>query len=467
VALDRGITGRAMRTGQPQRVSDVTQDPDYDLVAPLTRAQVSVPLTRGGQVFGVITLESEHLAAFGPGDLDFVGQIANQVVIALDNSQLFQRITEALRRLQVLLDAMQEAILLIDDQGYIVLANPRVQMLDLDPTQIEGRSLLSASDADEKLRLAAPLIVAQAMGFADVEELRLMLASLAHTTPPSVQYTTISDRNMLRQILPLHEDDQADKVSALLVFYDHTQETELARAREDLSRMIIHDLRSPLAAVTTSLKLMREATPSDAPARPLVDMASSTSQRAIKKLLNRVDSLLDVSKMQSGELALEQGAVKLRPLVVGVCEELRLLADDLDVRLVVDVPEDAPLLWIDADKVERLLLNLVDNALKYTFPETSIHVRLLLTEGQTAPALATLQVIDQGPGIPNEYKSRIFDRYVQVKGRSSVRGGVGLGLAFCKLAVEAHGGRIWIEDNPTGGTIFACTLPLLPAAALE
>jgi two-component system, OmpR family, sensor histidine kinase KdpD len=118
---------------------------------------------------------------------------------------------------------------------------------------------------------------------------------------------------------------------------------------------------------------------------------------------------------------------------------------------------------VDGDKIERLLLNLVDNALKYTNRETQVIIRAHMPD---AEGRVRVEVADHGPGVPEDYKQRLFDRYVQIKGRRSARGGVGLGLTFCRLVVEAHGGSIWIEDNQPNGSIFAFTLPALKQEAV-
>jgi len=120
--------------------------------------------------------------------------------------------------------------------------------------------------------------------------------------------------------------------------------------------------------------------------------------------------------------------------------------------------------WIDQDKVMRVFTNLIDNSLKFTSAGGQIVLRAFVDEspprrGVTGP-FAVCQVLDTGPGIPDEYRERIFDRFAQVTGRKGRRAGSGLGLAFCKLAVEAQGGRIWVENRAEGGSAFSFTLPL-------
>ncbi len=205
--------------------------------------------------------------------------------------------------------------------------------------------------------------------------------------------------------------------------------------------------------------------PKDAKYRPLVETTTDTSRRAIRKLLNRVDSILDIAKMESGQLSIEREVVDIRTLIDNVRIELAPLAQELEIAIISDISTDMPLLDIDGDKVERVILNLVDNALKYAPQESTITVRNAMVGMEEG--YIRIDIVDQGPGVPAEYKETLFERFVQIEGRRKVRRGVGLGLTFCRLVVDAHGGRIWIEDNPTGGSVFSFTLPIVKAVMVD
>jgi signal transduction histidine kinase len=228
--------------------------------------------------------------------------------------------------------------------------------------------------------------------------------------------------------------------------------------------MIVHDLRGPLTAITTSLKLLNEIAPADDPLGRAVKQTTEMSSRAVRKLLNLVDSLLDISKLESGVIALEYEPTRLRSLCKAVTDELAPLAQELDVQLHVNVPETLPTLNTDPEKVERVVLNLVDNAIKFT-PSGGRVVIQAYPPGEED--FLRVEVRDTGPGIPDEHKERLFDRFAQIDGQRGRRRGTGLGLTFCRLAIEAHGGRIWVEDNPQGGAIFAFTLPVADLNSLR
>ncbi|MBC6936340.1 MAG: GAF domain-containing protein [Chloroflexi bacterium] len=465
-ALQHSIAGQALRSGHVLTVPDARRAALPPLLE-TARSQLAAPIVRDSQPQGVIVLESRQEDAFGDEDQHFAMQLANHTTIAIYNSRLFARVSEARDRLQVILNAMTEALVLVDRAGVIALANPRVDLIGLAPEQLAGRKIEDLL-ADPELNLAAR------MGFESAKQVLGLVGGLQARSDwvglESAAYTVENDQGAVyiqRDVMPISSADGAP-LGILMVFYNLTEEHELAQMREDLSRMIVHDLRSPLTAVTTGLKLLREVVPANNAYRSIIESTTETSQRAIRKLLSRVDSLLDISRMESGQLTLEAEPTELATLVDSVCVELSPLAHELEVALNSEVGADIPLVNVDRDKIERVLQNLVDNALKYSPADTAITIRAYQPGLAGAPAgFLRVDVADQGPGVPDEYKSRLFDRFVQVKGRRGARRGIGLGLTFCKMAVEAHGGRIWVENNPGGGSLFAFTVPVETAVRLD
>ncbi len=305
------------------------------------------------------------------------------------------------------------------------------------------------------------LNLCERLGFQSDSDLLIALQEPRRMENTRVYSLTTSGRAPLhiqRQIIPV-EDEQGEVIGILLAFHDETARYNLDRAREEFSQMIIHDLRSPLTAVTSSVMLLNEIIPPENEFSGIVSKTAGSSQRAIRKLLNRVDSLLDISRMKSDSMTLQLEVACLSPLLNNVQTELEPLAHDMDIAIRARLPEDEPSLVIDTEKVERVLMNLVDNALKFSPRESEILVRA--SRRENSPPVLRVEVIDQGPGVPADERQSIFDRFVQIQQASgSQRRGSGLGLNFCKLVVEAHGGSIWIEDNPQGGSIFAFTLPI-------
>jgi len=186
------------------------------------------------------------------------------------------------------------------------------------------------------------------------------------------------------------------------------------------------------------------------------DLASSLAgiMKGVEKLTGVVNDLLDVSRIERGFMSLERGRHSLLPLVRGAVEEMSVRGDDRSIEIAC--AEDPGEAWLDPEKFVRLMVILLDNAVKYSPRGSSVDICL----GQSGSE-ALVSVLDRGAGIPERERSRIFDRFYQseeVLHHSTP--GLGLGLYIAKRIVEAHGGRIWCEAREGGGSVFRFTRPL-------
>ena len=186
------------------------------------------------------------------------------------------------------------------------------------------------------------------------------------------------------------------------------------------------------------------------------NQALTISIRSTTKLLNLVNSLLDISKLKSGQPLADLRAASLVTLIDTAVIPLAPLAQEVDIVIRQQISADLPQVLVDEDKIGRVLTNLLDNALKFT--PAGGQITVLAERWADNPAYVCCTVRDTGPGIPVEFRARIFDRFVQLSDQTGRRRGSGLGLSFCRLAVEAHGGQIWIDDAPGGGSEFSFTV---------
>jgi signal transduction histidine kinase len=232
---------------------------------------------------------------------------------------------------------------------------------------------------------------------------------------------------------------------------------ELEQLRNDLIHMIVHDMRAPLTAMITSMRWVeREAGAGLAP--PLAE-ANRVGRQGAEQLLGMVNDLLDVARMQEGHLDLEQSAERVAVLAAAAREATWYLAGDRRLEMSTELPVDLPEVCVDREKVIRVLINLIGNAIKFTPPGGKITV----SAGAAGAGWVAVTVADTGEGIPPEDQVRIFEKFGQVKARQGGRTmSSGLGLAFCKLAVEAHGGQIGVDSRPGQGARFTFTLPTVP-----
>lgn len=224
--------------------------------------------------------------------------------------------------------------------------------------------------------------------------------------------------------------------------------TRLQLQREMLMAFVVHDLKNPVGAMSLNTELILRDKQIGKTARD----AARQIQSDARQLLRLVHNLLDLSKSEEGKLVPNRRTTDLKAVVGEILADMEVRATSSEVTLKAS--GEAPALSIDSDLIRRTIANLVDNAIRHAPSESEVWVHLRPGEGRVE-----IRVADAGPGVPPGLRERIFERYVQLEaGSDSSRGGRGLGLTFCKAAVEAHGGRIWVEDgNP--GAVLCLELP--------
>lgn len=232
----------------------------------------------------------------------------------------------------------------------------------------------------------------------------------------------------------------------------YRQLKELEQLRDDLTHMIIHDLRTPLTSLLTGLQTVEGMGELNPDQKEFLDIAV----RGGYSLLGMINDLLDISKLEEGSLKLECQELNPQEVVDYALTQVRSLARQKNLSLASDLPGDLPTLSADADKLRRTLVNLIGNAIKFTPTGGTITVASRRDEEGVLFA-----VQDTGEGIPKEAFGRIFEKFGQVETRKAGRKmSTGLGLTFCKMVVEAHGGRIWVESEPGKGSTFSFVIPL-------
>jgi two-component system sensor histidine kinase KdpD len=218
---------------------------------------------------------------------------------------------------------------------------------------------------------------------------------------------------------------------------------------------ISHDVRAPLAAITASLSglLNSDGALNQVAERQLLETADIEARR-MHRLIN---NLLSMTRLETGASTVKTEPHDLLDVVSAALEELGGAVRQRQMSF--DVPEDLPLVPMDIGLITHVFINLFSNAFKYSPPDRPVEVRGRIIDDQLE-----VLVVDRGPGVPEEDLSRIFDKFYRV-GELGLSGGLGLGLAICKAFIEAHGGRISLENNPMGGTIVRFVLPSHGTAA--
>lgn len=272
-----------------------------------------------------------------------------------------------------------------------------------------------------------------------------------------MRFTIGSDREQILDLLVSTFEDTVRKNQALMAARDalaakHEALLRAERQKEELTALLVHDLKGPAAGIMMAAQSRLGAAGLPDGERELWDHVYAAAEVINRMVLN----LLDIARSDDGVFAPRLGAVDAAAVVAEVRQLMKPLAQSRRQQVVVDARPGLPMLRADRDLVRRVLQNLLDNAIRHSPPGSSVAI-----EAEAADGAVWFRVRDHGPGIPTELRERIFDKYVRIAtSRGDDSFGKGLGLAFCRIAVEAHGGRISVEDNQPRGSVFIVRLPV-------
>ena len=332
---------------------------------------------------------------------------------------------------EVLLNSMVEGLLLLDERGRIQLANRAFAGLFGVTVDIRGRTIMEALRLHELADLVSSLDrQKQVLGF------ELKLPGL------NERWLQINAAGIF--------NGQDRRHGTVIVFHDLTRLKQLESARQEFVANVSHELRTPLSLIKGYVETLIDG------ARDNPEVATKflhTIDRNAERLRLLIEDLLTISELESGRATLNLQAVALAPVVAKVLEDFKTRAEAKEIKLLNQAPDIA--LGADSDRLEQVLGNLVDNAIKYGRIKGSVTVGGRALDGGEVEVF----VQDDGPGIPAGSLDRVFERFYRVdKARSRDQGGTGLGLAIVKHLVQSHGGRVWATSEPGRGATFYFTL---------
>jgi two-component system, NtrC family, sensor histidine kinase KinB len=439
---NQGLSGWVMKNSEPALVADTRLDPRFrqlgdDRTGFETLAMICAPMIFKGEVLGTIQAINPIDGNFTEEDLDVLVNLANIASTAIANAQQYARTVAAESRFTSLFQDTVDPIILTDMRGRIVEANRRA----FDLFGYIRNELLHMSIQDLHPDTAV-LPKAKKIRSDKV----LMFQSEVHTkNAPSIPMDVYTKRT-------IHGDDQLLQ----WIHHDITEQVELEKMREDLTAMLFHDLQSPLGNVISSLELLSYEIPPESANSPLYVMLD-IAKRSSRRLETLIRSLLDINRLEAGQSIIDQVRVDIHALVEEVHEYERPNFEQRRVKFTHNITPDLPRVFVEEDMIRRVLVNLVNNALKYSSEDQLITISGQLQSGS---GRLLISVSDQGNGIPKQFREMIFEKFERITSKDTNAKGLGLGLAFCRLAVEAHNGRIWVDDAPSGGARFNFTLPL-------
>ncbi len=403
-------------------------------------AHLVVPLWYGGNLSGILNIEGGDHIVFDADDLSLAQSLADAVALALDNSRLYTSINDERSRLQASIRFNRDGIALLGmTQRILVINTQALRLLEL-PGEPEDWLNRSIQAVIRQLRRHSPIVVKTMIG-----EIR---RARHGDEPPAEGEYAVATRMLHWTSLPVLSN--AQPIGRLIVLHDVTEEHQLNVFREDLTNTMVHDLRNPASVVMGALDLL-EAEGVTEMQREVVEVARQGGQR----LLNLINAILDVNRLESGQMPLEREPVRLDIIAAEIVELEQVLARNKRLNLENQVRSDLPLVSVDVELLRRVLQNLLGNAIKFTRADG--HITLTAQADPADAQQVIVSVNDDGPGITPELQARLFQKFVS--GRTRNRGS-GLGLAFCRLVVEAHGGHIWAESPPGSGAAFHFSLPV-------
>lgn len=437
--LTHGLVGYVYYDERVVVIHDISTDSRWpkNPQLPQTGSAIGIPLTNGNFVSAVLLVLHPEIEYFNAERVALLEEIGALIASALNNSHDYRGNNETQRHYFNLFDNAIVPIILTDLSGTIIDINQQAsQLLGYFPHDLIEQSI---TRIHPKLDLNAIYNNNPLSDF-----------PIDHETAVQTELFTY-DKSQLPVLVRLRHLQIDGRHLIEWLQQDISAQMTLEQLRRDLSAMIYHDLRGPLHTLGGSIRKLSQLLANyDEPAVLSLLQVGLRSSRQLRRM---VDSLLDVQRLEEGNRILNLTRQAPHVLLTQAFELVQPLAVEAEIRLRYDVADDLPPIYVDSDMMMRVVINLLENAIKYTPSGETIS---LIVRSQDNHLIVCIK--DNGPGIPPHMVDKIFDKFNRVS-YSNAPKGIGLGLAFCRLAVQAHGGEIWVESQLNEGSNFFFTLP--------
>jgi signal transduction histidine kinase len=458
--MGKGLTEYVLETKQPllikKNVKETVLSLGYQHRGKEALSWLGVPILAGERALGMMAVQSYPLSDrieenFDQSHLEVLSTIAAQASVAIQNAQLYTQTDHALalrvQELSSILSTAHDGILLLDESLHVIEANRSLVNIVEEPLTKILQTRLTDPEFSGRL------------GFQGNEVDEILSELTAGELTSHRENITIGqepEKTYERVISPVVGDNHI--ISGwLIVFRDLTEEIHLSQLREDLTRMLVHDLRSPMVTIQGGLDMIEIMVTSDESKDEVLEMLE-ISRRGGKQMLEMINELLSIHKFESGELVLNLEPVSLPDLVADVSRGFSSIFKQINLETSQNFSPGLPIMFIDRELVRRLIHNLIDNAVKFTPDGGKIECWAKLDPDDENMVL--LGVKDTGIGISAEVQDKLFQKYFSAGNKKSRRKGTGIGLYFSRLAAQAHGGSIWVESEPGEGSNFILRLPV-------
>lgn len=433
--LDSGLAGLVVKNHQSIWIKDTSVDqrwlhrPDDDLSKTGAKSAICLPLIVHQSLVGVLTIVHPKPGYFHQSQFELLQTIADIAAISIQNAILFDSINATKKRYQELFDDSIDPIILTDWTGTILEANRQAGRWLAEGVQMNIQDLLDIN-WDQVGKAFTHVRDGQNPNFE---------SEFRAANSPAIPVDVF-----------VHKVNINGQETIQWTLHDISERKALDSLRTDLMSMIYHDLRSPLANIISSLDLLKSLIPDDPSLGSLFEIA----ERSTDRMQRLIHSLLDINRFEAGQPITQFKAVDIPNLLQEAIQTVEPASTAKRQSIELNLPDELPTIEVDEDMIKRVTINLLENAIKFSPMDGLILVRARSKEKELE-----VSIKDSGPGIPADAKERIFNKFNRLDAKSFPKG-IGLGLAFCKLAVNAHNGKIWVESDLGQGSCFKVSLPL-------
>lgn len=440
IPMGQGMSGRVIRKNEviiDNSLSDAHQLAIPSFLEEDFHSIVMAPMHARGKIIGILSIMSSKPNSFNNEIVGVLQAIADTVGVALNNAQLYENAVEHETNLSAILDATTDGIIATDQKGRIRVINQKAEsMLYLDARQLIRTPLREI-----------PIAPA-------VRDLLLRALEIRGDQQETFEVTFDSDKIISIIVLPVFIETQFEQNGEtdgwVIVLRDVTHLRRAEQARAQFIAAAAHDMRSPLGVAINSIKLLESIVEDPDPTvAELVDLALS----GVNRLQVLIDDVLRLEQIEGG-YGVETQEADIASLLREIVRQMQPLMDSHQITFSMEIEDNLPPLLVDAGLINRAITNYLDNAIKYTGDGGEVTLRCYVKE-----PMLHIEVSDNGPGIPAQEQSRLFERFYRAPATNKLPG-TGLGLAIVKSIAEHCGGDVYVRSNPGQGSTFGMTVSL-------